>query len=76
MPYDSFTHVFLPRVLREYVKYYNDVRPHQGIKQQVPVVPVQSVQEGGKITSFPAYFKFIKELLELRIALVANTAMV
>ena len=43
----------LRRVLREYVKYYNTLRPHQGIQQQIPVVPVQPALTGGKIVSLP-----------------------
>ncbi|HEX2916348.1 MAG TPA: integrase core domain-containing protein [Chloroflexia bacterium] len=43
----------LTRVLREYVKYYNTQRPHQGIKQQLPIGPVQPLPIGGKIISFP-----------------------
>ncbi len=43
----------LRQVLREYMEYYNSQRPHQGIKQQVPVVPVQSTLADGKIIKFP-----------------------
>jgi len=46
----------LHRVLRAYVQYYNQARPHQGIKQQIPEqygVPVPPDHEGGKILSFP-----------------------
>ncbi len=43
----------LTRVLNEYGQYYNKHRPHQGIKQQIPVVAVQSGSERGKIISFP-----------------------
>ena len=43
----------LTRVLREYVEYYNKQRPHQGIKQKIPVVPAQSAPADGKIISFP-----------------------
>jgi putative transposase len=43
----------LTRVLKEYVKYYNTLRPHQGIKQQLPIGPDQPLPVGGKIISFP-----------------------
>jgi putative transposase len=46
----------LHRVLRAYVHYFNQARPHQGIKQQIPEQygePVQSDHDGGKILSFP-----------------------
>ncbi len=45
----------LTRVLKEYVKYYNTLRPHQGIQQQIPVVPVQPAPTGGKNISFPVF---------------------
>ena len=32
----------LQRILNEYVAYFNQARPHQGIKQQIPVLPVTS----------------------------------
>lgn len=43
----------LTRILKEYVKYYNTQRPHQGIKQQLLIVPVQPLPAGEKIISFP-----------------------
>jgi putative transposase len=43
----------LMRVIKEYVKYYDTLRPHQGIKQQIPVVPVQPIPTGREIISFP-----------------------
>ncbi len=43
----------LTRVLKEYGAYYNQLRPHQGINQQLPIVPVQPLPSGGKIISFP-----------------------
>jgi transposase InsO family protein len=43
----------LTHVIKEYAQYYNTLRPHQGIKQQIPFVPVQSISPGGKIISFP-----------------------
>jgi len=32
----------LHRVLRSYVEYFNQARPHQGIQQRIPELPVQS----------------------------------
>ena len=46
----------LDRVLHAYVQYFNQARPHQGIKQQIPEQygePVQPDHDGGKILSFP-----------------------
>jgi hypothetical protein len=46
----------LHRVLRAYVKYFNQARPHQGIRQQVPQGEVTSVppdQRGDRIISVP-----------------------
>jgi len=46
----------LHRVLRAYVKYFNEARPHQGIRQQVPqgeVTSVPSAQRGNRIISVP-----------------------
>jgi transposase InsO family protein len=46
----------LHRVLRAYVKYFNEARPHQGIHQQVPqgeVTSVLSNQRGNRIISVP-----------------------
>ena len=46
----------LHRVLRAYVKYFNQARPHQGIQQQVPQGEVTSVppnQCGDRIISVP-----------------------
>ncbi len=46
----------LHRVLRAYVKYFNQARPHQGIHQQVPqgeVTSVLSNQRGNRIISVP-----------------------
>jgi putative transposase len=46
----------LQRVLGAYVHYFNQARPHQGIRQQIPepnVVPIPSDHEGGKVLSFP-----------------------
>ena len=46
----------LHRVLRVYVTYFNEARPHQGIRQQVPQGEVTSVppdQRGDQIISVP-----------------------
>ena len=46
----------LHRVLRAYVQYFNQARPHQGIKQHIPEQygePIPPDHEGGKILSFP-----------------------
>ncbi len=46
----------LHRVLRAYVTYFNQARPHQGIRQQVPQGEVTSVppdQRGNRIISVP-----------------------
>jgi putative transposase len=46
----------LDRVLQAYVQYFNQARPHQGIKQQIPDQygePVSPDHESGKILSFP-----------------------
>ncbi len=46
----------LHRVLRAYVTYFNRVRPHQGIQQQIPegeVTHVASDQRGNRIISVP-----------------------
>lgn len=46
----------LHRVLRAYVQYFNQARPHQGIKQQIPEQygePVPPDHKSGKILSFP-----------------------
>ena len=46
----------LHRVLRAYVQYFNQARPHQGIKQHIPEqygVPAPPDHEGGTILSFP-----------------------
>jgi len=46
----------LHRILRTYVKYFNEARPHQGLQQQVPEAEVTSVppdQRGDRIISVP-----------------------
>ena len=44
----------LGRVLREYVKYYNTMRPHQGIGQNIPLgVPDKEDLNDGKIDKIP-----------------------
>ena len=48
--------IILHRVLRASVKYFNQARPHQGIRQQVPqgeITPVLSDQSGDRIISVP-----------------------
>lgn len=42
----------LYRVVREYVYYYNEARPHQGIDQQIPD-DSQDLNKDGQIVSFP-----------------------
>ena len=41
----------LERVVREYVRYYNEARPHQGIEQRTPVHAELPAE--GKILSLP-----------------------
>jgi putative transposase len=36
----------LKHVLKEYEKYYNEARPHQGIGQKIPVVSNHKIGEG------------------------------
>jgi putative transposase len=46
----------LDRVLQAYVQYFNQARPHQGIKQQIPEQygePVPPDHDSSKILSFP-----------------------
>ena len=46
----------LQRVLKAYVVYFNQARPHQGIRQQIPErygEPVPSHRDDAKILSFP-----------------------
>jgi transposase InsO family protein len=46
----------LDRVLHAYVQYFNRVRPHQGIRQQIPILYGKSGPPdhlGGMILSFP-----------------------
>jgi hypothetical protein len=45
----------LYRVIRAYVKYFNQARPHQGLGQRIPKGPreVESEAKPGKIISFP-----------------------
>ncbi len=46
----------LHRVLRAYIQYFNQARPHQGIKQQIPERKTGSALpdlEGGKVLSLP-----------------------
>jgi len=60
----------LHRVLRAYVQYFNQARPHQGIKQQIPElygVPVPPDHEGGKILSFPILGGLHHDYREIRL---------
>ena len=42
----------LERVLREYVKFFNGARPHQGLGQRIPGgLPAQTF--GGNVIAFP-----------------------
>jgi putative transposase len=45
----------LYRVIKEYVRFFNEARPHQGIKQQIPaeIQSERKVKGSGKIMSFP-----------------------
>jgi putative transposase len=46
----------LQRVLRAYIQYFNQARPHQGIRQQIPErsgEPVPLDQQRGKILALP-----------------------
>ena len=46
----------LHRVLNAYVQYFNQARPHQGIRQQIPEQRAESMlpdPESGKILSLP-----------------------
>jgi putative transposase len=36
----------LYRVLNEYITYYNEARPHQGIEQQTPIASNRSMYKG------------------------------
>jgi putative transposase len=41
-----FTEAHLQRVLREYMPYYNQARPHQGLAQQLPLPRLIPKAEG------------------------------
>jgi putative transposase len=45
----------LIRILKEYVSYFNEARPHQGIAQQIPKPMVSPAGEpkDGKVIGFP-----------------------
>jgi putative transposase len=43
----------LKRILKEYVKYYNQQRPHQGIEQQLPEPGSTKSLSSGKVLAFP-----------------------
>ena len=60
----------LHRVLRAYVQYFNQARPHQGIKQQILElygVSVPPDQESGKILSFPILGGLHHDYREIRL---------
>ena len=46
----------LYRVIKEYVEYFNQARPHQGIEQKIPEGIESEIKEErkGKIIAFPA----------------------
>ncbi len=51
-----FSEKQLQRVLRSYVAYFNEARPHQGIKQQNPELPVPSAppyNQSDKVIAVP-----------------------
>lgn len=56
---ECFDHIFvlreaqLKRVLKEYVKYYNQQRPHQGIDQRLPEPGSNEADSIGNIQAFP-----------------------
>ena len=43
----------LYRILKEYIQYFNHQRPHQGIKQALPVPLAEPTLSKGKIVPFP-----------------------
>jgi putative transposase len=46
----------LHRLLNAYVRYFNRVRPHQGIQQQIPELPVPSASphnQSDKVLAVP-----------------------
>jgi transposase InsO family protein len=43
----------LNKILKKYVEYYNQYRPHQGIGQATPVHGEKTESPGGKIVAFP-----------------------
>ncbi len=45
----------LRRALREYVQYFNDARPHQGIQQRIPTSsePAHLIQGHGAVRAIP-----------------------
>jgi transposase InsO family protein len=42
----------LHHTVKEYVRYYNNARPHQGIAQSIPCPP-ESLPRSGKVLSYP-----------------------
>lgn len=51
----------LHRVIKEYVAYFNQARPHQGIEQKIPEgpQPVMEEQKRGKVIAFPVLTDYI-----------------
>ena len=41
-----FSEDHLRRVMRDYITYYNTARPHQGLKQRIPIAPSTPVAHG------------------------------
>ena len=41
------------RIVNEYVRYFNQARPHQGLHQRIPCDPWLPVQTGGEIVGTP-----------------------
>ena len=46
-------HSHLRRIVTEYVIYFNEARPHQGIGQRIPCEPPLPDPPEGEILSFP-----------------------
>ena len=46
-----FSEKHLERILKKYIQYYNEQRPHQGLEQQVPSGYLP--QTDGKVVSIP-----------------------
>jgi hypothetical protein len=52
-PSDRVNERQLRRILREYFAYYNEVRPHQALEKNAPVVREVEPPAKGKIISLP-----------------------